>query len=75
MPTTIEIDAATSPEAKSLTSSVYVKLKLTAVAEIEETTQKGNLLIENAVINKTTAIVDLQKSYDDILVDWDKTKE
>ena len=75
MPTNIEIDDATFPDSKSLTSSGYAKLKLTAIAEIEKTTQKGKIILDSAVTDKPTAIVDLQKDYNGILVDWDKTKE
>ena len=70
MSTTVKIGAALNPDTKSLTSSVYAKLKFAAIAEIEETTQKGKFLLGNAVTNKTTAIVDLQKDYDTILFDW-----
>ena len=70
MSTTVKIGAALNPDTKSLTSSVYAKLKLAALAEIQETTQKGKFLLDNTVTNKTTAIIDLQKDYDTILFDW-----
>ena len=60
MPTTIEIE-----------DSVLLKNKLAAIAEIEETTKRGRLLLDNALVNKTEAIVNLQKDYDAILTDWD----
>ena len=69
MPTTIVLDHITNPDSTSITMS-----KLAAIAKIEETTQKGRLLLDTAVANKTTAIVNLQKDYGAILVDWDKTK-
>merc|ERR1740136_531498 len=69
MPTTIVLDHMTNPDSTSITTS-----KLAAIAKIEETTQKGRLLLDTAVANKTTAIVNLQKDYGAILVDWDKTK-
>ena len=70
MSTKIEIDKAASPGTKSLTTS-----KLADIAKIEETTQKGRLLLANTVASRTTAIIDLQKDYDTILFNWDKRRE
>ena len=56
---TIQISNTTLPDNNSLTTIRYAKLKLEAIAEIEETTKKGKQLLNDAVIDKTTAIVDL----------------
>ena len=69
MPTTINLDHTLDADSVSLTAST-----LAAIAEIEETTQKGKLILDTAIASKTTAILDLQQDYDSILVDWDNTK-
>ena len=74
MPTTTQIQTACAPDDNSLTKTNYAQLKLATIAEIEETTKKGRQIIDNVVIDKTTAIVDLQRDYDSIHIDWDKTK-
>ena len=49
-------------------------MKLAAIAEIEETTLKGKQTLDEVVTGQTTALADLQKDYDAILIDWDETK-
>ena len=43
-------------------------MKLAAIAETEQSTQKGTKELDNTVTR-------IQNEYDSILIDWDKTKD
>lgn len=74
MPSTIQITTMSQQDDNSLTISDYAQLKLAAIAEIEDTALKGKQTLDEVVTDQTTALADLQKYYDAILIDWDETK-
>ena len=56
---------------KSLTANGYSELKMTAIAELMESTTNGLTVITKA---KETAVTTLKEDYDKILAGWDETK-
>jgi len=56
---------------RSLTAQGYLDLKMTAIAEIIESTTKGLVVLNKAT---TTAVNTLNDDYEQILAEWDTTK-
>ena len=66
MPTTIQVYTVTAD--KNQHESDCNAVKLAAIAETEQSTQKGTKELDNTVTR-------IQNEYDSILIDWDKTKD
>ena len=66
MPTTIQVSTATAD--KNQHKSDCDAVKLAAIAEIEQSTQKGKKELDDAAIS-------IQNEYSTILIDWDKIKD
>ena len=65
MPATIQVSNVT--EEDNQLKNEHNELKLAAIIEIEQSTQKGKKQLD-------IALGHMHKKYDVILIDWDKTK-